>query len=214
MSQRHYSPLDRALMQFHRGFETLFNDSTHARRPYPGAPLPADRMDTQERRQSGRLMRVNHAGEISAKALYHGQALTDRDREVRRNMARSAQEEEDHLAWCQHRLNELGGHTSRLGPFWYAGSFGIGAAAGLVGDRVSLGFVAETERQVVEHLGRHLDRLPPTDMRSRAVIRQMQTDEQQHGEAAARAGGVELPGPVRRGMELVSRMMTGAAYWF
>lgn len=213
MSDRYYSSADRFLMQLHRGVETLFSANETARRPYPAHEGSSESLSPRERRHAGGLMRVNHAGEVSAQALYHGQALTARDDRVRHSMAHAAEEEEDHLAWCMRRMNELGEKPSRLGPLWYAGSFAIGAAAGLVGDRVSLGFVAETERQVVEHLDSHLKRLPPTDKRSRAVIRQMRKDEQEHGETATRAGGIPLPGPIRRGMKLVSKVMTTTAYW-
>jgi ubiquinone biosynthesis monooxygenase Coq7 len=158
-------------------------------------------------------MRVNHTGEVSAQALYHGQARTARDPQVRANMEQSASEEQDHLAWCARRIDELGGHTSYLDPVWYAGSFAIGATAGLLGDSISLGFVAETERQVVEHLEGHMKRLPATDTRSRAVVRQMQEDERKHGETATHAGAISLPGPIRRGMRLAARVMTTSAYW-
>ena len=181
-------------------------------------PNPADDTDDgclkpEQRRHAARLMRVNHSGEVAAQALYHGQSLTARDDDVREAMAESAAEETDHLAWCEDRLAELGGHTSLLNPVWYAGSFAIGALAGAIGDRWSLGFVAETERQVVDHLDNHLGSLPETDQRSRAILEQMRSDEAAHGEKAQRAGGAELPAPVQKLMGTVSKVMTRTAYW-
>jgi ubiquinone biosynthesis monooxygenase Coq7 len=157
-------------------------------------------------------MRVNHVGEICAQALYAGQALTARLPEVRGAMERAAQEENDHLAWCEDRVRAMDSHLSVLNPLWYAGSFAIGAAAGLAGDRWSLGFVAETERQVVAHLEGHLERLPEADARSRAVLETMREDEEQHRAMALAAGGAELPAPVRGLMAAVSKLMTTAAY--
>jgi len=159
------------------------------------------------------LMRVNHAGEVAAQALYHGQSLTARDPSVRAALERAAREENDHLVWCRDRLAALGGRTSRLDPLWYAGSFAIGALAGLAGDRWSLGFLAETERQVVAHLEDHLARLPPGDRQSRAVLEQMREDEGRHATTAMAAGGGELPPPLRHLMRLTSRIMTRTAYW-
>jgi ubiquinone biosynthesis monooxygenase Coq7 len=158
-------------------------------------------------------MRVDHAGEIAAQALYHAQALVAREDHVRDAMRRAAEEEVDHLVWCERRLAELGGRTSLLGPLWYAGSFAIGAAAGLCGDRWSLGFVAETERQVVRHLEDHLERLPAGDLKSRAIVARMRDDESRHATAAVESGGAMLPGPVRELMRWCSRVMTGTAYW-
>jgi ubiquinone biosynthesis monooxygenase Coq7 len=158
-------------------------------------------------------MRVNHAGEVSAQALYQGQGLTARDPAVREAMAEAADEEVDHLAWCEERLDELRSHTSYLNPFWYLGSFSIGACAGLCGDRWSLGFVAETERQVVRHLESHLQQLPAADERSRRILAQMQEDEARHATTALEAGGAELPRPIRSLMQLCSRVMTTTAYY-
>jgi ubiquinone biosynthesis monooxygenase Coq7 len=158
-------------------------------------------------------MRVNHAGEMAAQGLYHGQALVARDGEVRALLDQAAREESDHLAWCEQRLRELRDRPSLLDPFWYAGSFAIGVAAGLASDRVSLGFVAETERQVERHLDSHLERLPEADVRSRAILEAMRADEKAHGELARRAGGMDLPRPVQRAMQLASRVMTGTARW-
>ncbi len=158
-------------------------------------------------------MRVNHAGEIAAQALYHGQALVARSPTTRELLLKAAREETDHLAWCETRLNELDSRPSLLNPLWYAGSFAIGAMAALLGDRASLGFVVETERQVEGHLDEHLDRLPPDDVRSRAILETMRSDEIAHGMNAKAAGGVELPSPVRALMRGTARVMTGTAYW-
>ena len=158
-------------------------------------------------------MRVNHAGEVAAQALYHGQALVARDRAVREFLLHAAREEGDHLAWCERRLTALGARPSLLNPFWYAGSFGNGALAGLAGERLSLGFISETERQVEGHLTEHLERLPLADAASRAVLEQMRSDEARHGADAKTRGGDELPAPLPRLMRLVSRVMTRTAYW-
>jgi ubiquinone biosynthesis monooxygenase Coq7 len=158
-------------------------------------------------------MRVNHAGEIAAQGLYHGQALVARDPAIRALLERAGREETDHLAWCEQRLAELQDRPSHLDPLWYLGSFAIGIVAGLASDKVSLGFVAETERQVERHLDSHLQQLPPEDERSRAILRQMRHDEQAHGELARKAGGAALPGPARKAMQLTSRVMTFTAHW-
>jgi ubiquinone biosynthesis monooxygenase Coq7 len=159
-------------------------------------------------------MRVNHAGEVAAQALYHAQAMFARDPEVRDFMLNAAREESDHLAWCEARLRELGSRPSLLKPLWYAGSFGIGTLAALMGDRASLGFVAETERQVEGHLRGHLDRLPAADARSRAIVDAMRHDEAGHGQQALSAGGARLPGPIRELMRQTARVMTHTAYRF
>ena len=166
-----------------------------------------------EKREAAALMRVNHAGEIAAQALYHGQALVARSAATRQLLLKAADEETDHLAWCETRLKELESRPSLLNPLWYAGSFAIGAAAALLGDRTSLGFVVETERQVEGHLDEHLARLPRDDARSRAILQTMRTDEIAHGLSAKAAGGVELPSPVRFLMRNTARLMTSAAYW-
>jgi ubiquinone biosynthesis monooxygenase Coq7 len=187
-----------------------------AGRPVP--PVPASQGDAalspDERRESAALMRVNHAGEMAAQALYHAQALFARDPQVREFMLTAAREETDHLAWCETRLNELGARPSVLNPLWYAGSFGIGALAALLGDKASLGFVAETERQVEGHLKSHLDRLPPEDARSRAIVEAMVHDEVGHGRQAESAGAASLPSPVRELMRRTARVMTHTAYRF
>lgn len=166
-----------------------------------------------ERRTSAALMRVNHAGEIAAQALYHGQALVSRTAATRDLLLKAAHEETDHLAWCETRLKELGSRPSLLNPLWYAGSFAIGAMAALLGDRTSLGFVVETERQVEGHLDQHLARLPPDDARSRAILETMRSDEIAHGLTAKAAGAAELPTPVRMLMRSTARVMTSTAYW-
>ena len=191
-----------------------------AGRPTPASVPAANRdsskadaaLSADDRRESAALMRVNHAGEVAAQALYHAQALFARNPEVRDFMLHAAREETDHLAWCETRLTELGGRPSVLNPLWYAGSFGIGALAALLGDRVSLGFVAETERQVEGHLKSHLDQLPAEDLRSRAIVEAMCHDEVGHGMHAESAGGATLPGPVRELMRRTARVMTHTAY--
>ena len=190
--------------------------------PAAGRPVPAPltkevgpkdgALSPDERRESASLMRVNHAGEVAAQALYHAQALFARDPEVREFMLHAAREETDHLAWCETRLKELGARPSVLNPLWYAGSFGIGAVAALLGDKASLGFVAETERQVEGHLKSHLDQLPPGDQRSRAIVEAMCHDEVGHGRQAESAGAMNLPGPVRELMRRTARVMTHTAY--
>lgn len=185
----------------------------HPNRSNPAAQYEDGPLQPNERRHVARLMRVNHAGEVAAQALYQGQALTARLDNVKDSMEQSAAEESDHLAWCEQRLTELGGRRSLLNPLWYAGSFAIGALAGIAGDRWSLGFVAETERQVVRHLDKHLDNLPERDTRSRAILEQMRTDEAEHGEKASDAGGQDLPQPIPQLMSAVSGVMTRAAYW-
>lgn len=166
-----------------------------------------------DRRQSARLMRVNHAGEVAAQALYRGQALTARDTGAAAAMSLAAAEEIDHLAWCEQRIAELGGRVSLLNPLWYAGSFLIGSLAGALGDRTSLGFLSETERQVESHLEDHLDRLPAADRRSRAIVEQMQHDEIAHGAKAETLGAATLPSWVKAAMRLTSRLMTRGSYW-
>jgi ubiquinone biosynthesis monooxygenase Coq7 len=172
-----------------------------------------EQLPLADRQESIRLMRVNHAGEVAAQALYQGQALTARQPEVKKAMQQAAAEELDHLAWCEQRLNELSGRTSILNPLWYLSSFAVGAIAGGLGDRVSLGFVAETEKQVETHLRDHMNRLSPKDSRSRAILEQMTHDEVQHGAKAASLGGKPLPFAVALAMRVTSRLMTRGSYW-
>ncbi len=211
MDPRVLSPLDRLLELADAGLRSSFGRPASAR-PTPGIPAAAP-ADPGRRRHVAGLMRVNHAGEIAAQGLYHGQALTARSPATREALRRAADEEGDHLAWCRDRLDELGSRPSLLNPLWYAGSVAIGALAGLCGDRASLGFMAETEKQVEGHLEDHLARLPVDDARSRAIIEQMQADEVGHGRAAIAAGGAPLPEPVPKLMRLTARIMTGTAYW-
>ena len=209
-------PLDTWIGAADRALRALLAPA-QASRPLPLPATPAEPgaadLSAAERRQAAALMRVNHAGEIAAQALYHGQAMAARSEATRRMLLDAAREETDHLAWCETRLKELQSRPSLLNPLWYAGSFFIGALAALAGDRASLGFVVETERQVEGHLDEHLGRLPAADLRSRAIVQQMRIDEAAHGSNARAAGGMELPGPVRALMRQTARVMTGTAYW-
>lgn len=204
--------IDRLIIGFDKGLRTLFAPARSAR-DVPAATEADAELSGPERTLSAALMRVNHAGEVCAQALYHGQALTARDSNARAALEQAATEEGDHLAWTEGRIEELGGRKSLLNPLWYAGSFALGAAAGLLGDRWNLGFLAETERQVVAHLDGHLERLPAADTKSRSIVEQMRDDEARHATSALRHGGTALPDPVRRAMALSSRVMTGTAYW-
>lgn len=180
---------------------------------YPAQDIPENQLDDNQRKHSAALMRINHAGEICAQALYHGQGVVSRSREVQEKMELAAIEEGDHLAWCRRRLDELGSHASYLNPLWYAGSFCIGMAAGMVGDKWSLGFVAETERQVIRHLEGHLHTLPAQDQRSYKILQQMEQDEARHRDEAVNLGARELPWIIRKGMALTSKIMVKSAYW-
>ncbi len=212
MSERNLSGIDRLILNLDQGVRTVFGRPKVTGRPNPADGVPDADLDERERRVAAGLMRVNHTGEVCAQALYQGQALTARLPEVRQRMEQASAEENDHLEWCETRLKELDSRTSLLNPLWYAGSFAIGAAAGLAGDRWSLGFVAETEHQVVDHLNGHLDSLPESDARSRAIVEQMREDEGHHATVALEAGGARLPGPVRRLMALTSKLMTRTTY--
>lgn len=204
--------LDRLIVAFDNGLRTLLAPA-HSTRAVPGdGALEAD-MSEPERQAAAALMRVNHTGEICAQALYQGQALTARNVEARAALEQAAAEETDHLAWTAQRVNELGGRTSLLNPLWYAGSFALGAAAGFLGDKWNLGFLAETERQVEGHLESHLDRLPAQDEKSRAIVNEMKIDEARHARTAVEHGAAELPAPVKLAMKLGSRVMTRTAYW-
>ena len=182
-------------------------------RSYPAENIDDCELNDSDRRHIAGLMRVNHSGEVSAQALYQGQSITARNEEVRSKLEQAALEENDHLAWTENRLHELGDRTSHLNPLWYVGSFAIGALAGLTGDKWSLGFLAETEHQVVKHLDRHLEKLPDKDSRSRAILEQMKTDEARHATTALDHGGEELPVPVKKLMQAMSKVMTRSAYW-
>jgi len=213
MTSRQYSFFDQFVHGLDQALHTILGPAPEASRPNPAANLAETELAASERELAGRLMRINHAGEISAQALYQGQALTARLPTVRDKMEQAAIEENDHLAWTEERIRELGTHTSVLAPFWYAGSFTIGALAGIAGDKWSLGFVAETEHQVIRHLDSHLARLPEHDTKSRAILEQMRVDEARHATAALAAGGATLPQPVKQLMALTSKVMTTTAYW-
>jgi 3-demethoxyubiquinol 3-hydroxylase len=212
LPDRRYSPIDRWIGAFDQALRTVLGGSSAAR-PYPADGITETVEDPGERRHAAALMRVNHSGEVAAQALYQGQAAVAASGSTRAALTQAAREETDHLSWCSTRIHELGGRTSLLNPLWYAGSFAIGALAGLAGDRTSLGFVAETERQVVEHLEGHLHRLPPTDARTRAIVQQMSADEERHGHNALSAGGAALPEIARAVMKVTARIMTRTAYW-
>jgi ubiquinone biosynthesis monooxygenase Coq7 len=214
MTSRPYSPIDRFIHGLDQALRTTLGPPPEPSRPNPAAACAEAELTATERELTGRLMRINHAGEISAQALYQGQALTARLPTVRNKMEQAADEENDHLAWTAERISELGTHTSVLAPLWYAGSFAIGALAGIAGDKWSLGFVAETEHQVIRHLDEHLERLPEQDAKSRTILEQMRTDEARHATTALAAGGAALPEPIRQLMGLTSKAMTTVAYWF
>lgn len=207
-----HSGLDQLIVQFDQALRTLIPGSSTAQRASPAASVSDAELDASERRHAAGLMRINHTGEVCAQALYQGQALTAKLPNIRQAMEEAAQEEVDHLAWCEQRLQDLDSRASLLNPAWYAMSFGLGAVAGLAGDKWSLGFVAETEEQVCEHLKEHLERLPANDAKSKAVLQQMLVDEKIHGDTARHAGGATLPQPVKLGMQMLSVVMKKAAY--
>jgi ubiquinone biosynthesis monooxygenase Coq7 len=212
MSRLPLSPLDRIFAVADHALRAL-NGAPQAARPKPVATRPGPQLDAAERRHAGALMRVDHVGEVCAQALYSAQALTTSDPELRRQFERAAGEETDHLAWTAERLDELGARPSLLNPLWYAGAFAIGLAAGRAGDATSLGFLVETERQVERHLDSHLERLPASDLASRAIVAQMKDDEAGHALAAESAGARRLPAPVRWAMRGAARVMTTTAYY-
>lgn len=212
MFTRRLSLIDRVLEEADRALSTAFGSTQQSERASPAMGIAEADLDEADRRNAAGLMRVNHTGEVCAQALYSGQAAVARDAATRSQLLEAAQEETDHLAWCADRLDALQSRPSLLNPLWYAGSFAIGAAAALISDKVSLGFVVETERQVEAHLGEHLQKLPDADVRSRAVVAQMQMDEARHGELAKRAGGIELPQPIPALMKFASAVMKAVAY--
>ncbi|WP_323815101.1 2-polyprenyl-3-methyl-6-methoxy-1,4-benzoquinone monooxygenase [Cellvibrio sp. NN19] len=213
MFNTHLSLIDKVIINADRALRTLAAGSDMTcERPSPARPLDEADLSEAERKKAAALMRVNHTGEVCAQALYQGQALTAKLPHVRAEMEHAADEEIDHLVWCQERIDALGSHTSYLNPVWYGLSFAIGAGAGLVSDKVSLGFVAATEDQVCKHLQEHLQELPIQDSRSRAVIEQMLVDEANHAQMALNAGGYQFPLPVKGLMTLVSKVMTTASY--
>ncbi len=214
MDERQLTPLDRLLSGIDGALKTVAAPASRVARPNPAGDIPEASLSDRERSHAAGLMRVNHAGEIAAQALYQGHASVARDPQIEAQMTQAAREEKDHLVWCEQRLDELDASPSLLSPLWYAGAWAIGAASGVLGDRWSLGFIEETERQVSEHLSGHLDQLPPHDARSRAIVEQMRDEEEQHGANARAAGAAELPGAVRRAMRTSARVMTKTAYWF
>ena len=201
-SHRHYSPMDRLLLQADAALRTLIPNSSHASRPSPATLEPHSSLDATQTRHIAGLMRINHTGEVCAQGLYQGQALTAKLPEIRKQMEQSAEEEVDHLVWCEQRLRELDSHTSLLNPLFYGLSFAIGATAGAISDKVSLGFVAATEAQVCKHLDDHLQQIPDTDRKSRAILEHMRTDEEAHAALALDAGGYRFPAPVKFGMKI------------
>jgi ubiquinone biosynthesis monooxygenase Coq7 len=210
--RRSLGPGDRLLIAIDQAARTLFANH-HASRPYPAEDIPESLDKEADRRHAAALMRINHSGEVAAQALYQGQAFVAGSTATRESLMEAAREENDHLAWCAERVRELDGRLSVLNPLWYAGSFAIGALAGFAGDKTSLGFVAETERQVVEHLDSHVRQLTKSDARTRAIIEQMSADEERHGRNALLAGGEALPFFARSLMKLTARVMTRTAYW-
>ena len=212
-TNRQYSPFDRLLVMADEALTTVFGNPPGTGRPDPAREGAEGELSDDDRREAGALMRVNHVGEVCAQALYQAQAVTARNASVRDRMRRAAEEENDHLNWCAERIEALGSRRSLLNPLWYGGAFAIGALAGMAGDRWNLGFVAETERQVVRHLDGHLERLPAADQRSRAVVAQMRIDEGEHATMAVTAGAAELPGPVRGLMRAASKIMTTTAHY-
>ncbi|MEM0953668.1 MAG: 2-polyprenyl-3-methyl-6-methoxy-1,4-benzoquinone monooxygenase [Pseudomonadota bacterium] len=212
MTDRRLTFIDRLVDNADVVLRTLVGNSNTPTRPSPGDSCDDSALSDSERRHAAALMRVNHTGEVCAQALYQGQALTARLPDVREEMEHAAEEEIDHLVWCEQRIQELGSHTSVLNPLWYGLSFGLGAAAGIAGDRWSLGFVAATEERVCDHLEQHLEKLPEDDQRSRRIIEQMLEDERRHGEAALEAGGSDFPEPVKKAMAQVARLMTSSSY--
>ena len=209
---RQFSGVDKLIHSFDQALRSLVPGATSAQRENPAKSEDTQLMVSDARHVAG-LMRVNHTGEVCAQALYHGQAMTAKLPNVRREMQQAAVEEQDHLAWCEDRLKELDSHTSLLNPVWYSLSFGMGALAGIAGDKYSLGFVAETERQVSLHLEDHIRQLPEHDERSRKILMQMNEDELHHRDTALNAGGVELPAPVRIAMTGISKIMTKTSYY-
>lgn len=204
--------VDRTLGAFDQALRTLFA-TPRSSRPCPVVPAESTHLGASERQHAAALMRVNHVGEICAQALYTAQSMATRDRALRAQLEQAAREETDHLAWTKARLDELGARPSLLNPLWYAGAFGLGLLAARFGDRVSLGFVVETERQVEAHLQTHLERLPAADHASRAILAQMKDDEAAHANHALHAGGVELPQPVKVAMRTAAKVMTTTAHY-
>jgi ubiquinone biosynthesis monooxygenase Coq7 len=211
---RSYSWCDQLILQVDLALQTLSTSERPSSRPYPAEHEEVGCLTDKDRQHVSGLMRVNHTGEVCAQALYSGQALTARLDQVRLQMEEAAAEEEDHLAWCEQRLRELASQPSVTNPLWYSLSFVLGAIAGACGDRYSLGFVAETEHQVTAHLQSHLKAIPREDTRTRTILHAMAEDEAKHAKTALDAGGIELPGPVKRAMAFLSKVMTKTVYYF
>ncbi len=212
MQSRRYTALDHLLINIDQATRTVFGQPPTTGRPDPARAAPKSNLSSEQKRRAASLMRVNHVGEVCAQALYHGQAAAARAPRVRDAMQQAAREENDHLDWCAARVKALDGHLSYLNPLWYAGAYAIGATAGAAGDKWSLGFLVETERQVVRHLEDHLQRLPADDHKSRAVLEQMKEDEARHATTAVEAGARPLPTPIKGIMKLASKVMTTVAY--
>lgn len=213
-NNRHFSKLDELCLRLDQALKSLCGKPATTERQYPAQNIPEPNLDEAERKHAASLMRINHAGEVCAQALYQGQGLVSKSPDVRAKMQHAAIEEGDHLAWCSKRLTELNSHTSYLNPLWYVGSFAMGVSAGLVGDKWSLGFLAETENQVVKHLHSHLTLLPTQDEKSYKILQQMQMDEAQHRDDAINAGAAELPTFVKKLMQFTSKIMVKTTYWF
>jgi ubiquinone biosynthesis monooxygenase Coq7 len=213
LNERRYSILDQFCLGIDQAVRAVFDNPKTTGRDYPVQAEIEPVLTEAQRKHSAGLMRINHTGEVCAQALYHGQGLASRSQTVKQKMQHAAIEEGDHLAWCRTRLFELGSHTSYLNPLWYLGSFTLGLSAGLIGDKWSLGFLAETEQQVVEHLDNHLQRISGEDPRSAHILRQMQWDEAQHRDAAVESGAAALPSMVKNVMRLSSKLMVKIAYW-
>ena len=203
--------MDAFIIEFDRALRSIAGSSSKSR-PTPTSLVSDDLLTEPEKKHAAGLMRVNHVGEVCAQALYQSQKLYARNPELRKKLDQAAIEEEDHLAWCAQRLRELDARPSLLNPIWYAGSFVLGSLAGLAGDRVSLGFVAETEKQVEHHLDGHLQELPEQDHKSRAIVAQMRADEIEHGQMALQEGGIQLPSPIQFAMKWMAKVMTTTAY--
>lgn len=212
MTRRELSFIDRLLREADRALRTISGEARPAAHPSPARSQQDQPLDARQAAHAAGLMRINHSGEVCAQGLYRGQALTARGAGTRQAMEEAAAEEEDHLAWCAERLEELDSRPSQLNSLWYAASFGLGAGAGLISDRLSLGFVAATEQQVCEHLESHLDKLPAEDTKSRAVVQAMLVDEGRHASQALQAGGLVFPEPVKRAMSLIAKAMTASSY--
>ncbi len=211
--QRHYSFVDRLCLGIDQVVRALTDNPKTTGLACPAKDIKEAPLSLEQRKQSAALMRINHAGEICAQALYHGQGIVSRSHDVQEKMYRAAMEEGDHLTWCRQRLDELGSHPSYLNPLWYTGAFCLGMVAGVVGDKWSLGFVAETERQVIKHLKGHLQVLPEQDQRSYPILQQMESDEAKHRDEAIALGARELPVIMKQAMALMSKIMVKTAYW-